>query len=210
MEIFTESIAQKEKFRLAANKLLNHCFLLKKEPSTRNDYMFVLQHKQKFIEYFDLLGYQLLTNETHGTIGLSNTFATGRLRLKKGESILLLIFRLLYIERRKELSQNSDVLVLMEEVHDKYNLLKISAKPNIDKTTIRESMRLFKRYNILFALDSDVTSGDCRVKILPSIMFALSNEDIGTYYESIMEKAEKYINGGTVNDDEETSANQID
>lgn len=210
MEIFTESVTQKEKFRVAANKLLNQCFLLKKEPSTRNDYIFVLQHKQKFVEYFDLLGYKLLINETQGTIGLLNEFGTGRLRLKKGESILLLIFRLLYIEKRKELSQNNDVVVLMEEVHDKYNLLKITTKPTLDKTTIRESIRLFKRYNIVKPLDSEVTSGDCRVMVLPSIMFALSNEDIGSYYEGVMEKAEKYINGGTNNDDEETTANQVD
>lgn len=210
MEIFNESVAQKEKFRLASNKLLNQCFLIKKEPSTRNDYIFVIQHKQRFAEYFDLLGYKLLINETQGTVGLSNEFGTGRLRLKKGESILLLILRLLYIEKRKELSQNNDVVVLMEEVHDKYNLLKITTKSTLDKTIIRESMRLFKRYNIVKALDSDVTSADCRVTILPSIMFALSNEDIGSYYEGIMEKAEKYINGGTSNDDEETSANQVD
>ena len=30
-EILNESVAQKEKFRIAANKLLNQCFLLKKK-----------------------------------------------------------------------------------------------------------------------------------------------------------------------------------
>lgn len=210
MEIFTESVAQKEKFRLAANKLLNQCFLLKKVESTRNDYIFVLQHRQKFVEYFDLLGYQLLINENHGTIGLSNVYGSGRLRLKKAESILILILRLLYIEKKKELSQNVEVVILMEEVHDKYHLLKISSKPSIDKTTIRESMRVFRRYNLVQPLDSDVTSSECRVKIYASVMFALSNDDIGVYYDGIMDKASKYINGGTSDDDEETSANQAD
>ena len=175
MEIFTESAIQKEKFRSAANHLLNKCFLLKKNEDTRNDYVFVLQHRQKFVEYFDLL-----------------------------------IFRLLYIEKRKTLSLNQETVVLMEEVHDKYNLLKVKSKPSIDKSALRESIRIFKRYNLLKPLDSDVTLGECRIKLYPSIMFALSNADIGTYYESITEKAVKYINGGANDDDEETQADQID
>ena len=40
-EILNESVAQKEKFRIAANKLLNHCFLLKKREDTKKDYFFV-------------------------------------------------------------------------------------------------------------------------------------------------------------------------
>jgi len=210
MEIFTESAIQKEKFRSAANHLLNKCFLLKKNEDTRNDYVFVLQHRQKFVEYFDLLGYSLLINENSGVISLTNEFGTGRLRLKKGESIILLIFRLLYIEKRKTLSLNQETVVLMEEVHDKYNLLKVKSKPSIDKSALRESIRIFKRYNLLKPLDSDVTLGECRIKLYPSIMFALSNADIGTYYESITEKAVKYINGGANDDDEETQADQID
>lgn len=39
-----------------------------------------------------------------GVVALTSQQGTGRLRLKKIESILLLILRLLYIEKRKELS----------------------------------------------------------------------------------------------------------
>ena len=35
-EILNESAAQKEKFRTAANRLLNQCFLLKKKDQLRN------------------------------------------------------------------------------------------------------------------------------------------------------------------------------
>ena len=44
-EVFEESVAQKEKFRVAANKLLNQCFLLKKKEDTRREYVFVRQNK---------------------------------------------------------------------------------------------------------------------------------------------------------------------
>ncbi len=154
MDIFLESVTQKEKFRSAANKLLNQCFLLKKLESTRTDYVFAVQHRAYFAQYFELLGYELQFNEQQGVIGLSNNFGTGRLGLKKGETILLLIFRLLYIEKRKELSQNSETVVLMEEVHEKYSILKVKSRPSIDKTILRDSIRIFRRYNLLQPLNS--------------------------------------------------------
>lgn len=107
-EVFDESVAQKEKFRVTANKLLNQCFLLKKKEDTRREYVFVRQNKEMFIPYFDLLGYDLKINEEQGVIGLVSQFGTGRLSLGRYESIFLLILRLLCIEKRKELATFSE------------------------------------------------------------------------------------------------------
>ena len=125
MEIFQESLAQKEKFRLTANKLLNNCFIVKKKEDTRYDYIFIIQNKERFAEYFDLLGYRIEINEMQGVVALASTSGTGRIRLKKIECIILLILRLLYIEKRRELSLNEDVVVLSEEIQGKYHLMKI-------------------------------------------------------------------------------------
>ena len=69
-EILNESVAQKEKFRIAANKLLNHCFLLKKREDTKKDYFFVKQNLDLFVTYFDLLGYEVKMNEDQGVLGI--------------------------------------------------------------------------------------------------------------------------------------------
>lgn len=204
MEILKESVIQKEKFRVAANKLLNSCFIIKKKEDTRNDYIFIIQNKDLFIEYFDLLGYKLEINEMQGVVALASLSGTGRLRLKKIESIFLLILRLLYIEKRKELSLNEDVVVLIDEIQLKYNMLKIEAKQNLDKTILRDNIRLFKRYNIVTNLDSDVTMSDARIRIYPSVLFAVPNDNLTVLYDAINEKLNKYMNGGEQNDDEET------
>jgi len=203
VEILKESVAQKEKFRIAANNLLNHCFIVKKKQDTRNDYMFILQHKELFIEYFDLLGYKIEINEMQGVVALTNIIGTGRLRLRKIESIILLILRLIYIEKRKELSINEEVVVLSDAIHEKYNILKIEAKPNLDKTIYRDTIRLFKRYNIVSNLDSDITMSDARIMIYPSVLFAVPNDNLTMIYETISEKLNKYLNGGEQHDDEE-------
>lgn len=203
MEVFKESLIQKEKFRVAANKLLNNCFIIKKKEDTRNDFIFIIQNKDLFIEYFDLLGYKIEINDMQGVVALSSISGTGRLRLKKIESIILLILRLLYIEKRKELSLNEDVVVLTDEIQQKYNMLKIDAKLNLDKTVLRDTIRLFKRYNIISNIDSDVTMSDARIKVFPSVLFAVPNDNLTAMYDAINEKLSRYMNGGEQNDDEE-------
>lgn len=203
MEIFNESVTQKDKFRAAANKLLNHCFIVKKKEDSRNDYIFIIQNKAYFEEYFDLLGYELKINENSEVIGLSNYNGTGRLRLKKIESVLLLILRLLYIEKRNELGLNDDVIILAESIHEKYGMLKIDSKPNIDKTSLKEAIRIFKRYNLISTIDSDITKPETRIKIYPSILFAISSDNINDLYDREKEKLYSYSNGGETVDDEE-------
>lgn len=163
----------KEKFRSAANKLLGECFLLKKYKDTASDYNFILNNKDTFIEYFDILGYELIINEQNGVIGLNNPFGAGRIHLKKIESILLLILRLLYIEKRKQLSQIEDVIIIADEIYDKYNMLKMNAK--LDKTTMRNVLGMFQRYHLIGKLDSDMSNPDTRIMVYPSILFAVTD-----------------------------------
>lgn len=195
-EILNESVAQKEKFRIAANKLLNHCFLLKKREDTKKDYFFVKQNLELFVTYFDLLGYEVKMNEDQGVIGLVNQFSIGRVELSKYESILLLILRLLYIEKRKELATFSEeVTVLMEEIREKYAMLKIKTKPMMDKGMERNFVKLFRKYNLIQNLDTDVNQADARIVIYPSIIMAVTVESVNDYYEMTERKLKEYAVG---------------
>ncbi len=195
-EILNESAAQKEKFRTAANRLLNQCFLLKKKEDTRKDYIFVRQNINMFREYFDLLGYDIRLNEDQGVAALVNQFGTGRLSLNKSDSILLLILRLLYLEKRKELSTFSEeVTVIMEEIREKYSMLRIKSKPNMDKGMEKRMISLFKKYNIITNLDSDVNSADTRIIIYPSVLMAIPVENINEYYEAAEKRLQTYTGG---------------
>lgn len=192
-EILNESVAQKEKFRIAANKLLNHSFLLKKKEDTKKDYMFVKQNLEMFVTYFDLLGYDVKVNEDQGVIGLVNQFGTGRLELTKYESILLLILRLLYIEKRKELATFSEeVTVIMEEIREKYAMLKIKAKPQLDKGMERNFVKKFRKFNLIQNLDTDVNQADARIIIYPSIVMAVTVENVNEFYEMTERKLKDY------------------
>lgn len=196
----------KERFKPVANKLLNQCYLLKKKDDTRMDYLYVLQNKAIFADFFDILGYTLKIDETQGVIGLSSDEKSSCIKLKKYHSICLLILRLLYSEARNELSLSDDVIVRVEQIHEKYGLLQIRQKSMMDKATLNETLTLLKKYNIIDKLDNDVSNPDTRIKIYPSILFAVQNENIDAVYKSTMDKLNKYAGGESSDeaDDEDT------
>lgn len=203
-EELMESTAQKERFRIAANKLLNQCFLLRKREDTKKEYVFVRQNRELFVPFFDLLGYELKINEDQGVIGIVNQFGTGRLALGKYESIFLLILRILYVQKRKELGVFSEeVIVLMEEIREKYAMLKIKAKPMMDKGTEKHMIGLFRKYNLIQNLDGDVNQPDARIAIYPSILMAVAVEDIHEYYAMTEQKLKEYVGGKTNGESEE-------
>ena len=184
----------KDKFRATANKLLNECFILKKNKDTISDYNFILNYRDYFISLFDVLGYELVIQEDQGVIGINNPAGTGRIHLKKIESMLLLILRLLYIEERKKISQTGDVIIIVDQVYDKYNMLKMQNK--LDKTTLRNSMGLFRRYHLIQNLDADMSNPDTRVIIYPSILLAVANSSLDDLYQAAKDRLEKYGRGG--------------
>ena len=202
--IFNESTSFKDNFRITANKLLNHSFIIKKKEDTRKDYLFVISNRAYFESYFDLLGYELIINDDQGVIGLKNTYGHGKLALKKYESIMLLILRLMYLEKRKEISSGTDeVVVLIEEIREKYQMLKVKNKLVLDKTLEKNILSLFKKYNLIKNLDSDLNDIETRVVIYPSILLALYTDDISSYHKQIQDKLNAYAKEGE--DDEEST-----
>ncbi|MPN02195.1 hypothetical protein SDC9_149409 [bioreactor metagenome] len=158
------------------------------------------------------MGYELLLQETAGVIAINNQFGSGRLRLKKIETILLLILRLIYGEKRKELSMTREVLTTTEEIQKKYEMLQITSKPNLDKTTLRDTVRLFRRYNLLQNITTDVTLSNAQIKLYPSIFFAVSADEMTRLLEESEDRLKHLTSGGDNNDeemDEEFNENPI-
>ena len=193
LELIGSTSSQKEKFSKAANNLLNHCFILKKKDDTRQDYIYIKDNKEQFKLVFGLLGYDIRFDEDMGLISIFNRNGTGRLQFTKFESIMFLILKLLYLEKRNDLSTNGDnVTVTIQDIRDKYNVLKIKNKQKLDKNSERQIIALFKRYNLIRNITSDITQGDTRIEIYPSIMIAIPNEGITHLYDSVKDRLAEY------------------
>ena len=204
MKMF-EGMLQRDKddFTRISNRLLSQCFICKKNETTRGDYYFVMKHKDKFAEYLEVLGYRLEINEEYGVVQLVNAQNYNRYNMKLFESIILLILRILYDEKKRELSVSDEVLVNMGDMHEKFMSLKIREKM-IDKTTLRNAISTMRRFQLVEPLDRDLSNEDARLIIYDSILMAVRVEDIQAAYK----KLENYRKGGKTN--EETDAGEAD
>ena len=200
MELF-EGMLQKDKdeFRRVCNKLMSICFICKQNEDTKSDYYFILRQKPVFLRYLDVLGYTLEINEEYGVIQLVNRENYNHVHLKLYDSIILLILRILYDEKKRELSL-TDVVVNTGDIQEKYLSLKIREK-QIDKTTMSNALRLFKRYNLVALLDKDLTQEDFRIVIYDSILMAVRVEDI----KRVSDLIALYRKGGTGGENTEES-----
>ena len=200
MELF-EGMLQKDRdeFRRVCNKLMSTCFICKQNADTKSEYYFILRQRPVFERYLDVLGYTLEINEEYGVVQLVNRENYNHAHLKLYESIILLILRILYDEKKRELSL-SDVVINVGDIQEKYLSLKIREK-QMDKTTMNNALRLFKRYNLVALLDKDLFQEDSRIVIYDSILMAVRVEDI----KRVSDMIALYRKGGTSNEDTEES-----
>ncbi len=194
---------EKEEFKRICNRLISTCFLCKSNVTNRSDYYFVLKHRDVFREYLDVLGYRLEINEEYGVIQLTNPQNYNRLNLKLFESIILLILRILYDEKKRELSVSDEVIINLGDIQDKFLSLQIRDKM-IDKTTMRNALSLFRRFQLIEILDRNLGNEESRILIYDSILMAVRVEDI----KGAHEKLEVYRKGKITN--EETDENEAD
>ena len=184
----------KEKFRQVINRLLNECYILKNAKDTASEYRFIKENADVFEGMLDLLGYELVIRDDQGVITINNPAGTGRLHLSKLESIVLLILRLLYIEKMKELSQVNEVIVTVEDIYEKYGMLKL---PRVRRDLMANALRTFKRVNIIQNLDR-LDKGDmaARIQIYPSVLLAVTANSLEEVYKVAQDKLSEYITGG--------------
>lgn len=175
-----------------ANYLLNNCFLIGNVDSTREKYYYVINHEESFRQLFQPIGYTLVIHRNLRVVQLINNHGTGRLAIKKYESIMLLIFRLLYVEKRESPSTSEDkVVVTVEEIKNEYEKLNLPRK--FDKVLLEDSLRNIKRYNLVQPLDK-LLDMDAKIQIYASVMLAMPDTTISTAYEQTSKLLAQYVN----------------
>ena len=175
-----------------ANYLLNNCFLMGTVDTTREKYYYVINHEESFRQIFLPIGYTLVVHRNLRVIQLINNHGSGRVILKKYESIILLILRLLYVEKRESLSTSEDmVFATVEEIKNDYEKLNLPRK--FDRVLLEESLRNIKRYNLL-KVEDRLSDMDAKIRIYPSVMLAMPDVNINKAYKETAKLLAQYEN----------------
>lgn len=176
------NITQQNQFRDTANKLLAYTFLCRDKKDNKESYYFLMSYKEAFDEFFKILGYEITLDTATGSVMLSGASASNTLKLKRDESLILLILRLLYHEKAKDTSLNDNIICMVADIHEKYDYLQIKRKLN--KTDLISAIRLLRRYNLI-EVTGDITTSTCRIVILPTILMAIKSENVNEIYQTI-------------------------
>ena len=183
------------------NYLLNHSFVIGNLETTKEIYYTILNNEEELQRTFRPLGYTVSINRALRVAHLVNLHGAGRMELRKYESILLLILRLLYVEKRETLSVSDHlVIATVEEVTAEYGKLNLPRK--LDQRMLEDALRLFKKYNLAFTLDrlEDTSS---RIQILPSIMLAMPEQSISKAADETRAFLMQYQSASSADDGEE-------
>lgn len=195
----------KDEFSRVCNRLLSNCFVCKRNEAARADYYFVIKYRKEFTQYLSVLGYRLEINEEYGVVQLTNPQNYNRYNMKLFESVILLILRILYDEKKRELSVSDEVIINVGDIHEKFLSLKIRDRM-LDKTTLRNAISTMRRFQLVEVLDRELYNEDSRIIIHDSILMAVRVEDIKQAYE----KLENYRKGVKLNEEtDESEADQL-
>lgn len=108
--------------------------------------------------------------------GNSKISMMSSLGLLKYESILLLVLRLLYLQKRESLSASADqVLVTVEEVQAE--LQKMNLPRRLDQPTLEKLLRTLRRYNLARPVGR-LSGLDSRIEVFPTVLLALPDSDL--------------------------------
>ena len=155
-----------------ANYLLNHCFVLGCVEEQRAKYLYIQDHLNEVRAVFKPLGYAVLLYPA----ALVNEHEGSQARLLKYESILLLVLRLLYLQKRESLAASADeVLVTVEEVQAE--LQKMNLPRKLDQQTLEKLMRTLRRYNLARPVGR-LSGLDSRIEVFPTVLLALPDADL--------------------------------
>ncbi|HPX71458.1 MAG TPA: DUF4194 domain-containing protein [Acholeplasmataceae bacterium] len=179
---------EKTDFSRICNKLLQVNFLTKRKPGDGNDYRTILAFKETFEAFFKLIDFELIIKREDEVVFIKNEAVYNHLRLRKAESVLLLVTRILYQRKMDFITLDEDVEIFLYEIHDELTRIGYLDNKRITKTDLRPALQMMRGYNIIDYIDTGL-SDDARIKIYPTILYVTDLEGI----KGVIDKLDGYM-----------------
>ncbi len=189
---------EKNNFSRIVNKLFQVNFITKKKPGESNDYRFILAWKEIFEAYFALTDFQLNIHREDEVVFIANEQLFNHMRLKKAESIIILILRILYQRKKDFITLDENVEIYLYEIHDELMRVGYLDNKRITKDRLKPALTFLRNYNIIDYIDRGLHD-DARIKIYPTILYVTNLEGI----KEVIDKFEGYTADGGPNTYEE-------
>lgn len=174
----TES--DRDQFRKTATLLLTESFLIRSFDRHEKSYRFCLKNFKILEEYFSLAGWGLKKDENAGVIAIDGPPAA-RVNLNLEETLSLLIFRLLYEEKSREMTLHGERTVLQQDFVERYRAM---TDRNFTKTSLISVLRRLQALRLVRAL-GDEGDPETQIILFPSLPVALDGVSVDEMHERI-------------------------
>lgn len=167
---------RKNTFSRLCNKLLNDNFVYAYRQEDRNDYYEILSMKKLIENYFSMMDFDLVHVDSYKLFYIQTNADRNRIRLKKLDTVIVLVFRLLYHKGSLDINSSSDISTTLGKMITEINQTGIfKSQPSM--TDYIESLRLLKRYKLIDYNFKDFKE-DNVIVIYPTVLYVAKVDSI--------------------------------
>ena len=167
---------RKNTFSRLCNKLLNDNFIYAYRQEDRNDYYEIVSMKKLIENYFSMIDFDLVHVDSYKLFYIQTNADRNRIRLKKLDTVIVLVFRLLYHKGSLDINSSSDISTTLGKMITEINQTGIfKSQPSM--TDYMESLRLLKRYKLIDYNFKDFKE-DNVIVIYPTILYVAKVDSI--------------------------------
>jgi hypothetical protein len=161
-------------FRTALRTLLAKTFIIRGIDREEHLYDFTIRNLPIFDAWFSCMDGRLVRDESLGVIAFRGGSDT-RFRLGREETCALLVFRLLYEEKRTELSLSAFPTVTVFDFVQKYNAM---VDDQLRKTRLGEILRRLQTHKLIEITSPDPSEMDGMIILYPSLALSIDRDAI--------------------------------
>lgn len=173
---------EKTMFQKCIRILLRRTFIVcEKDEESRKEYYFIARESGTFSRYLSFIGYDIIVDRDNRVIMLQNSISAGesnkmqinRNTLSLTDSIILCCLFTIYADRVKSGSLAQSIIISIADLRMQFE--KYEVEERVDKKIIlTDSLNKLRKYNLI-DIDGRIGEADTKIKIYPSIQFALSS-----------------------------------
>lgn len=167
-------LPEKEKVMEVINYLLGTNFLI--SATERQKYFIARKYENYLQKFFQSFGWTFRCDTQNEVVFVTSPDAVHRRQLKLEESTWLLVLRLIYEEKRGELTWSECPVTTLAEIRSKYEAFNLSLFEGRNKGKLKDLVSLCKRYNLIDQLDDEINLEDCRFQLFHSLMYAIPSD----------------------------------
>jgi len=167
---------KKDTFSRLCNKLLCDNFIYAQKREDKSDYYDMLSMKLLIQNFFSMIDYDLIHVDVYKIFYIQTNANRNRIRLKKLETIIVLVLRLLYQRGSLDVNSSSDISTTVGKMITEINQTGIF-KGQVSKTDYINALKLLKRYKLIGYSFSEYKEDEIII-IYPTILYVVQITDI--------------------------------